>query len=436
MRRLLALVGAVRRNRKVATTAKVMAMRTLALGVNLCTGLLSAAMLGPEGRGVQAAMITGPQFLAALSTLGLHAALIYNMKHDPENEGRYLGTCLLLGVIAGAVASAIGWQLAPHWLYQYSAYDVRVSQLFMLLAPVSLLSLLLGAALEAHGRFGIANRSLYVGSFTTLAALLLMWWTGTTTPVMAACAYMLPSLLVLAYMAIMVLRDMRPVFTLRRRFVQPSLHYGLRFYGIDVLYHVSTYVDQLVVVLFLPPEDVGIYTVALSLGRILGTFQSAVTSVLFPSIAARDTQDVLQMVGLTVRVMIVVNSFAVIGGIIVGPYVLELLYGPKFAPAISVFRILLVESIVSNAARTLYSVFSGTGRPGSVTLFEIAGICVSLVAMLVLVPRFGIDGAALSLLIASCARLAAVLMGMRHILHVKLPRLIIGLADVRWVTSR
>jgi hypothetical protein len=55
--------------------------------------------------------------------------------------------------------------------------------------------------------------------------------------------------------------------------------------------------------------------------------------------------------------------------------------------------------------------------------------------MLWLIPTHGIDGAALSLLISTCARLFLVVAGFRFVLHVRLPQLMPTAGDLRMLAD-
>jgi O-antigen/teichoic acid export membrane protein len=414
----------------------VVGLRALTLAINLGTGLLTAAALGPAGRGEQAALIVAPQFLGALATLGLHASLIYNLKADPEQERHYFGCALLLALFAGLAITAVGWVLLPYWLNQYGAETTHTAQLLLLITPLSVVVPLLTGTLEAHGRFVTANRTLYVQSLATLAALGLLWPMDWLTPATAAMAYLLPGIPAFAYLGRQAFRLGAPVATMRRAIVRRLFHYGLRFYGVDLLGSLSVYLDQIVIVALLSQTAVGVYVVALSLSRVPTVLQTAVTTVLFPTIAARAQASVIEMVALTVRFTTVINAAAAAALAAIGPYALHLLYGDRFVGAVWPFRILLAETVVSNAVRILYQIFSGTGRPQVVAAFEGVGVTASLGGMLLAVPHFGIVGAAACVLLASSVRLLCVLVGLPTILRVRLPRLILTPADVIGIIAR
>jgi O-antigen/teichoic acid export membrane protein len=244
------------------------------------------------------------------------------------------------------------------------------------------------------------------------------------------------SLPTFVYLALQALPVLRPKFTLTAPCPQRLLRYGLRFYGVDILGVVAGYLDQVVIVFLLEPEAVGAYAVALSLSRVLTVAQGAVSTVLFPSIAARDIPSVVEMVARAVRVTTVMNAAGAACIAMAGPSLLLLLYGHRFNAAVAPFLVLLLEAVVTSAARTLAQAFSGSGRPAAVTNLELAGVVASVTAMLILVPIFGIVGAALAALLGGTVRLIFALASFHKVLGVRLPRLVINRMDIAWVIRR
>ena len=426
-----ALAVALRSRGAVVSVAKVVALRSLAIGVNVLTGLLTAAALGPDGRGELAALTVAPLFLAGLGAVGLHAALIYNMKADPQREREYLGATLIMTCMTGFAIAGIGWVIEPYWLTRYSPDTVALGRVFLFTVPFTVMTYSLLGAAEAHGRFGFANRTLYLQSLGILVLLLVLMRLDLLTPGTAAAAYLAPAIPTFLYFAWQIVRTVRPVLTLRPPFPKQLLRYGLRYYGVDLLGTLSGYLDQLIIVALLAPRLVGAYSVALSMARLMTVLQTAATSVLFPSIAGRDMAMILQRLGATLRVVILITAMTVFVAGIAGPYLLTMLYGPRFEAAVGPFRVLLLDALVASSARVLYLAYSSSGRPEWVTGFEAAGVAVSIGSMLVLVPQFGLIGAACAVILASATRLTCCLAGFPLVLKVRMPRLLLNWSDVQ-----
>ncbi|HEX9002882.1 MAG TPA: polysaccharide biosynthesis protein, partial [Blastocatellia bacterium] len=59
-------------------------VKLLVVAINTATGIITARMLRPDGRGELAAMILWPVFLANALTLGVPSSLVYNLRREPE----------------------------------------------------------------------------------------------------------------------------------------------------------------------------------------------------------------------------------------------------------------------------------------------------------------------------------------------------------------
>lgn len=420
----------------VGAVVRVVVLRCLTLGVTVLTGLLTAAVLGPAGRGEQAALVVAPQFLAGLATLGLHASLIYNMRRDPDHEREYVGANLLMTCLAGCIMAGIGYVLEPYWLRSYGPHTIALSRLFLIATPFISMSWSLIAANEVRGAFGFANGIMSLQNIGILGALLIPIHFGWLTPGISAGIYMISALPVFFCLGFRVYRQIGPVLTLRHPYPAHLLRYGIKFYGVDLLGTLSNYLDQIIIVPLLPPATVGIYVVAQSVARALGVVAGSVASVLFPSIAAKPVEAIIDIVAKALRIT---NFVSVGGGLVLGamaPLLIQIVYGSKFEAATLPMRILIVAAIAVNSARILYQAYSGSGRPGAVTVFEGIGTAVSFVGMLALVPLFGLAGAACAILLASVARFACALIGLRLFLDVRIPRMVIAWSDVASVFNR
>jgi enterobacterial common antigen flippase len=415
--------------------AQVVALRALAMAVNIGTSLLTAAVLGPGGRGEQAALVLAPTFLGGLASLGLHGSLIYNLKAEPVRERELLGNGILLTCVAGALAVLAGWLVEPWWLHQYSARTVIAGRILLLATPMIVIAWTLSGAAEARGWFGLANGALCLQSLATLAILGVLTLSHRLTPTTSAFAYILPVAPMFLYILARILRRMRPVFRPRRELLLRLLRYGARLCGVDILGTLSGSIDQLIIVALLPPGMVGIYAVALSSARLLNVVQAGISSVLFPSIAARDTAAVARTVATTFRVATLLIAAVAVVLALVGPPLLMLAYGTRFAGAILPFRVLLLAAVAENGARILYQIYLGTGRPGLVTCFECGAIGVSLLAMLALLPALGTAGAAVAVLCGAVFRLSVAIGALGPLLRIDPPRLVIGWADLRMLRT-
>jgi len=126
------------------------------------------------------------------------------------------------------------------------------------------------------------------------------------------------------------------------------------------------------------------------------------------------------------------------GGIFVislGPQLLGLLYGKEYRGANAVLRILVVQIILAGATAVLSQTFMALGRPGIVTTLQVIGLLLTVPLMLVLIPRLGIVGAGLALLLSTIARFVFILISFPVFLKMPVPQLLPTLADFKFLSG-
>ncbi|MBE9029540.1 oligosaccharide flippase family protein [filamentous cyanobacterium LEGE 11480] len=408
--------------------------RVLFIVLNILTGMITARALGPGGRGEQAAILLWPQFLAYILTLGVPMALIYQVKKHPQQQSQIVSTALLLSALTGCFATIVGCFGMPIWLSKYPSDVIRSAQWFMLFAPVASMSLVCVSAMEAAEKFGAANRGRYLAPIITLIGLSGLVLTHLLTPTTAALTYSVAGLLTLFWL----LRDLLLTFPLKFEGVGQNtkrlLSYGMRSYGIDLFGSVSGQVDRVLVVGMLAPALMGIYTIALSLSRMLSILHSSTISVLFPKTSAKPVAEVVAIVGKSARVSTFLTGMTALLVGLFGGEILILLYGDRFVGAVPIFRILLLQVVLSGLTWVLAQTFMSVGKPEIPMLLQGIGLLINVVMMVVLIPQFSLVGASISLLVSTMFRLGVVLACYPLVLKVSPPSLWLNRSDLAHFT--
>ena len=398
--------------------------------LNAATGILSARALRAAGRGELAAMILWNVLLANAFTFGIPSALTYQLRKNPDKQSELVGTALVLGLLTSAFAMLVGFIGMKHWIPQYSEEVIFYSRFFLLNIPIFGGALIGRAAIESGGDFKTSNLSLTIAPLLTLAGLIALMLFHAFTPVTAAWMYVgagVPSFLLITWRLI---RAYAPTIHHLGDSARLLMSYGVRSYGIDLCGTMAFYVDQALVIHLLDPRLMGAYVVALSLSRMLNAFHTAVAMVLFPRIASQPTAVILDLTGRAVRSTTMLTATCGLLIAAFGPALLGLLYGAEYRGAGGVVRILVVEVVLSGVAQVLSQAFMALGRPGLVTSLQVIGLLMTIPLMLVLIPRFSVEGAAGALLISTSVRLAFVLVSFQRVLKVECPRIVARRADV------
>ncbi len=413
------------------TVVKTIALRFGAIGLNAVSGIVTARALLPEGRGHLAAMVIWPVMLSWLTTVGLPSALVYHLRREPKDAAALVGWGLLLCIGGAVVGTALGWYVLPFWLgKQQPDAVIYVAQICLLTTVLASLTLLGRAVWESQGQFGRSNVAQLLSPLTVVIGLLVLLAFGALTQFSAAAVYVLAGVPTLIWILVSITRGFRPTLAGGDRVRARLLDYGLRSYGVDLGGVLSVYLDQALVVGLLTAESMGIYVVALSITRMIGAVHSAIGSIVFPKVVGMATIEMTGAVARAARMALIASGALGVLVVVTGPTLLRWLYGPSFGAASAILPILVCEMLFSGTAFILLQSFMAAGRPGIATMLLFISLAIAVPIFLVLVPPFGVVGAASALMISSGIRLTLTMVAYRVILGVPMPRLWIDSSDL------
>ncbi len=190
------------------------------------------------------------------------------------------------------------------------------------------------------------------------------------------------------------------------RFSTPlALHDGVQLLGARL--------ELFILAFFVGPAEIGIYAVAVELATVSKKLRQALDPILIPLVAGpeseADKSRVEAHLSRAVRWMLIVGSFYVAGVLLFGEPLLEI-FGPGFSRGVTALIVLATAHAVNAAMSLVDSAMMASGRPHVNLLNALAFLGVHIGLSLYLVPRYGIVGAAVSVL-ASVLILAAVRVG-------------------------
>lgn len=404
------------------------------LALHFGTGVITARLLGPAGRGELAAVVMWPQFLAYALTLGLPTSLLYNLKAFPERGTQLFSASLIVATAVSAVAMLVGIILIPMWLTQYPHEVVHFAQSAMIAAPLILFGTSLICILLAREEFRAYNLVRILQPFSCLVALAILASTGLLTARSAAVSILFAQTPILIWMFGHLWSIYRPKVRGLTWASRTLTAYGARVYSADLLGTLATQIDRVLLVGLVDSHALGLYVVASNLSQVLSVVPTAVGSVAASKCCGRAPIEIVEHTGRGTRASIVATTLPAVGIALAGPYLLTSLYGPEYLDTVTIFRIFLVESALRGTVGVLFAAFIALGRPGLLSAVQFLGLLLSGPALLILVPSFGVEGAATAQLISTAGRFALVLILFPVALKLRAPRLWVNRSDLRELT--
>lgn len=374
--------------------------------LNVVTGVLLARGLGVEGRGQLAAALLWPAMITALGCIGMPDSTTFHASRRRGELGTLAGTSLAIGIAQSVVLCAAGVAIVHVALARYGAHVVDVATIALAYIPLYLLTLYLLNILNGLGR-ATAFHALRLTVVAGVAAGLIVLSLGGRTTVLAATIVYLAAHLAVGLAALVIVLRERVRLSFDVRLARSILGFGIRSHLNSVATQLNDRLDQIVISILLAPASLGIYVIAVTLTSLTSMVGSSVTLVAGPVIAAlpegpERTAAARRYVQITAAASIAI----VLPMIVFAPNLIRLFFGDEFTGGTTVCRILLVASVLLATGRSLGAILTAAGRPLAAGVPEALGLGVTVTALALLVPAFGLVGAGFASLIAYSVTLA------------------------------
>lgn len=378
----------------------VFSTNALALLCGVLTSLLSAWALGPAGRGDLLIVMLWPPVCALLATFGLTQAHRYWAAKDPDCVSMLFSNALLFSLVAGLGALALAELIIPHLVGQRSPEVMRLVRIYLLNIPAALVQFLMIGLLEGSRRFGWAGASRLVTFVVQAASYLVLWLFNHLTVETAAFSAMAGQFAAMFLSLFAVWRHLHPRWQPSWLQWRNAVHYGLCGYPGTVADFATLRMDQLLLGGLASSTAIGLYFVAVRLSEITAVLAGSVADAVMPEVAAaKQGERADNLLARSLRLTVYTHLIVLVPLWLAAPYILRIVYGQSFSAAGGTFRILLVASVVLTAGGIAISGLNGFGHPGLSTIARVSSAAVTVVALLTLLPRFGIAGAAMASLL-------------------------------------
>jgi O-antigen/teichoic acid export membrane protein len=407
----------------------------LLLFFSTITGILTARLLGPSGKGTLTAVIIWPAFLAAIGSLGITEAITYFTAKSERSAPWIYANGVLLALVQSSVLICIGIIIFPFVFKGQGSRILNEAYIYLLFIPLNLLTLILQALLGGKLKFKYYNLIRIVVSAVILAGLVVLAVTGRFYVINIILLYLLANSVTLLTAWLLIRSEGLHIGRIDIAGIQAMLSYGLRSHLGNISAMVNERLDQLIISIFLIPSELGLYAIAVTLTTMIVMIGSSIAIVAFPSMSNQSSNDILpETLSRYTRITFFVSaSLAVIMTIFISPLI-NLLFGPAYLPAVGVTRILLFASVALSVNRVLQAGFKSINRPWISSKSEVLAVFVTLVALLILLPRFGILGAGIASTLAYSTSLIYLILNSIRIIDTQLYRmLLLKKEDIDWL---
>ncbi len=372
-----------------------MGTAAVVLVLQFATGVITARLLLPAGRGEMAAVVAWVTVLPRLVGLGFTSGISYFQARAPRPRPDAVALALLSVIGVSTVALVVAQLVAGPVFGARDGDLLDLARIGLIgVYPVAAFQVVSGE-LNSCGFYGVAN-ALRAGQLVLyLAAIAAVAGLDVVSPG-AVLAGQLASYAVVgtigAGVLVVAVGWARP----SRCLVTASNHYGVRTYGQTLGRIGNSQLDMMVLPAFVGTAQIGLYAIAVNVASIPVTLFEQVQNVTFRSAARRDDAERRRFIERMLRFITLGAAGITVMFLIVIEPLLELVYGPAFTGAAAPVRILMPGLVLWAANSVLTAALRSIGRPGIGSRHQLAGVALTVALLIVLLPRWGIEGAALA----------------------------------------
>jgi len=327
--------------RKIAANIFFLASsQGLTWSITLVYMVLVPRYLGPAGTGTLSIAWAASQIMMVIASLGTTKYIVREVARDHQSSYSLTGPAVLMCTLTGVV----GWAIL---LFVFNfinvSSDLRIVLIIacitslMNLAIIPLQSTLIGME---KMKYVLYTAVIHKGVAVVLAVTFVLLQLNVVWVAAAELTSAIPVFLLNFYW---FSKHSKTTFKLDFSRMQLVVKAGMAFYVMDITFQIYLYLDGLLLSLLTSETVVGYYSVPVRLFGTLLFIPVIISNAILPALcrmAQQNPDDQKVMTRNTMSVLAALSLPMAAGTSVIAPQLIDLLYGPKFAPSIPVLILL------------------------------------------------------------------------------------------------
>lgn len=395
--------------------------------LNLAASILTARYLLPAGRGELASVMLWPVLVAVVGFFSFDQGVLYYAAIRRDSAPALLTMSTITGIGLSAIAAGIGYFVLPLILTSTKSDVLSYVQFYLLFIPCNYTAMIHLGWLSGMGRFGQVNLLRFAPSALVVGSLLACIALGRVS-VQAFLVANLSAQFGVAVYGLYLSRDgwsgAFRIGAFRIGAVWSALRYGGAVHIGSLLGLAASRVDQAIIALYLAPDRLGFYVVAMNVASTAALGAATAQMLAFPKIAAQPTAAgralMLRRYSLVAMLLTVLASALVYA---LGRWLLVTLFGQAFERSAVLVDILLLGTIPAAMSGILLAAYRAYGRAGTAAKVSLVSFLSASIALALLVSRYGLIGAAWAYVFSQLSTLLFVLFSFERVTGITLGEL-------------
>ncbi len=389
--------------------------------------ILATRMLGDSGQGELALYVNYILLSALLIGFGLPAGIVHFVASGKLEKQKLFSLIVLilslgLGLIVLSMAVLYSFSLLHVLLPDSIHRSVGWVGILLIHLVFIVLNSFLAAILQAESRFRFAGFTTIIGSSSILVLYAAKYY-FMLFPAIPALQWVILSMLagngLQSIIYLKKIHSIQPSYfsfdRIQGDVIKPLMQFAFLAFSTNFIQFLSYRMDIWIVNYYHGKQMTGIYSLSVSLAQMVWLLPAAVQSVLYAFISTHDDRRL--NVEKTVKTTWQIGIYAVSAGLlgyVSSVYLVPVLFGEAFSESVRCIGILLFGVVPFCLSMAISGYFAGTGRVQVNLQSAVLGFLACLVADLLLIPTFGISGAAFASVISYLTTVVYLLLKFRN----------------------
>ena len=372
--------------------------------------ILVTRVTGAHGRGIYTLGSSVAILAAMITALGISWAGIYYIGKRLFPLADVVSTLLTVSVAAAGVAMvglASAYVLFQHTYFKevsptQAVIIVALTALFQLATTSS--SIVLGMNRPIHYA-GISMVQLVVA----LVIQVILAVSGSLTATSALVALAVGAATSAAFGLVLVGREVPLRLGLDSRILRSFLNFGIRGYAANLMMFLNYRLDALIVNGLSGVVSLGYYSVATAMAETLWYGANGFALVMFPHVSSLERKEADRITPVVCRNTVFMTLLGAVAMFAISRQLIQFVFGSGMIPALHPLWLLLPGIVTLSAAKVISSYLGGIGKPIYSTYIAAVTVTLTVGLDVLLIPRYGISGAAAaSSIVYTCTAIASV----------------------------
>jgi len=367
-------------------------------GLQLLKNIIFTRLLGPTQRGIFGLITTIPDLIVGFGNMGFGLGNTYLLAKHKYDLKKIVGNTLFFTVFTGLCLTGIAYiAFSYKEILKGDNETLKIfSPIVLFLIPFVLLQRFGEDLLTAIKQIHFLNLMRLCLSLIPIVLIFPIWlYTGETLK-SAIYAWTASILIISLFSALKILSKSSFSFTLSYDYFKESLLYGSRGYLSIIADMVARRIDFLFISHMLGAASLGYYAVSVSIAEILLSISGAISQPFLPIRLGLHMKDAKIVTPIVIRHVLFIMLAVCLSLSVIGKFIIFILYGRDFLPAYSALLWLLPGVLTLTIYRFLKADIYSYNQPGFVSWSSFITMLCNLLLNYLLIPKYGISGAAIS----------------------------------------